>query len=219
MLEFAAQFGYLGIILFLILTGFGMPLPEELAVIAAGMMSAQGVLNVYLAFAACMAGALVGDCVMYFMGYHFGHNLVREHPRFAHLLHADRQAQIEWMIRRHGLKVFLLARFLVGIRGPVYLAAGTLRVPFRLFLIADAICATLVVGLFFALSYVFADEILGWFDVIRRAEGALTVLAAVAALLAVAWYWRKHRRSSSPPASSPADEQAASAVDEHEHAA
>src|SRR5262245_16433896 len=121
---------YLGIILILVLTGSGLPIPEEVPIIAAGVASSLGKLDPRWAFAACLIGAILGDSVLYGIGYTFGRSLITRHPRFAHLLHAEREAKIEQMIRRHGLKVFFLSRFMVGIRAPVYLAAGTLRMPF-----------------------------------------------------------------------------------------
>ena len=124
---------YLGIIVVLILTGSGLPIPEEIPIVAAGIASSVGTLNPWGAFVCCLIGALAGDSVIYVIGYHFGHSLVTRHPRFAHLLHAEREAKIEEMIRRHGLKVFFLSRFMVGIRAPVYLTAGILRMSFRRF--------------------------------------------------------------------------------------
>lgn len=194
MVELASQYGYVGIIAFLILTGCGLPLPEELAIIAAGIMASQGLLDVWLAFAACMFGAIVGDSMVYFTGYYFGHNLMRLHPRLARLLHASRERKVEQLIARHGLKIFFVARFLVGIRSPIYLAAGTLRVPFRRFLAVDAVCATVVVAVFYSLSYVFADHILAWFQVIRKAEAAATVTVVVLALAVGGFLLWRHVR-------------------------
>lgn len=179
----------------IVLTGMGLPLPEEVFVIGAGIDAGAGTLEPWLALVTCLVGAVLGDCAMYAIGYHFGHGLVREHPWFAKLLHPRRERQMEAMIRKHGLKVFLTARFLVGVRSPVYVAAGVLRVSFRQFLLFDVLCASLVVSLFFGLSYGFADHIMGLWDEIREAEKALTAII-VAAIAAVAFYfyWRHRQR-------------------------
>jgi membrane protein DedA with SNARE-associated domain len=183
---------YLGIIVVLILTGSGLPLPEEVPIIAAGMASSVGTLEAGWAFLSCLVGALLGDAVLYAIGYHFGRSLVTRHPRFAHLLHAEHEAKIEEMVRRHGLKVFFLARFMVGIRAPVYLTAGVLRMSFRRFLAIDAFCATSVVGLFFGLSYAYGEHVAHW---VRESEIGLTVVVALAAAGVLGVYlWRRHRR-------------------------
>lgn len=178
---------YLGIFAFLVLTGCGFPLPEEVAIVIAGVASAQGHLAWEWAFAACLAGALVGDCVMYAIGYYGGRTLLYAHPRFAKLLGAQREARFEAAIQRHAFKVMLLSRFLVGIRGPVYLAAGIVRLPFRIYVLSDLVCATLVVGFFFGLSYAFGEVVAGW---IRHAEVWITivVLLGVAAVVGYVYY-------------------------------
>lgn len=187
------SWGYLGIMLFLVLTGCGLPIPEEVPIILAGVLSAQGDLDPRWAFAACLIGALVGDSIMYFIGYHFGHGLFVQHPRFAKFLHANREAYFEDAIQRHGFKVMLLARFMVGIRGPVYLAAGVIRMPFQRFLWWDSICATLVVGAFFSLSFAYGDEIA---TLARDAEVALTlVVLAVCVIVGLWWLSRRTLRS------------------------
>lgn len=173
---------YLGFFALMVLTGCGLPVPEEVFIIGAGVLSANGNLRPELAFAACLLGALVGDAAMYGLGYRFGHNLIRVHPVFAKVVGAEREEYFERAVLRHGFKVLLLARFMVGVRGPVYLAAGVVRIPFLKFLVWDLICATLVVGAFFALAYSFGDEIA---QLLKDAEIMLTVLAlCLAAVIA-----------------------------------
>lgn len=193
---------YLGIIVILVLTGCGLPLPEEVPIVAAGIASSVGKLNPWWAFFSCLLGALGGDAVLYAIGYHFGHSLITRHPRFAHLLHAEREAGIEQMIRRHEVKVFFLSRFMVGVRAPVFLAAGVLRIPFYRFLIIDAFCATTVVGLIFGLSYAYGDRLT---SLIRQSEIWLTVTVALVVCAAVCFYFWKRRRRNGAATPQPQD--------------
>ena len=130
--------------------------------------------------------------MLYAIGYHFGHSLVYPASAVRPLLHAEREAKIEQMIRKHEVKVLFLSRFMVGVRAPVYLAAGILRIPFLRFLLIDAVCATAVVGLFFGLSYAYGERLT---RLIRQSEIGLTVVIAVAvvAVLGV-WFWKRRRR-------------------------
>lgn len=185
---------YAGIVLLLVLTGAGLPIPEELPVLAAGVLSRLGTLHWGAAYLACLVGALAGDCVMYGIGRYFGRSLLRERHWFAPFLSPEREAQIEENIKRHGLKVFFIARFLVGLRSPVFLAAGILRVPFRRFILTDLFCATVVVSFFFSLGYLFAKHIRDWLDRIRHAEYTLTGTAlAVIAVVGLYFYVRRRR--------------------------
>ena len=190
---------YLVITIVLILTGSGLPIPEEVPIIAAGVLSAppDGTLNPFAAVACCLFGALVGDCIMYWIGYHFGRGVLCEHRWWARCVTPERETRIEEMFSRHGLKVFFVARFLVGLRTPVYLTAGILRVSFKRFLLIDLICATAVVGSFFSLTYYFGPNIARW---IRRAEVGLTIGVVLAVACVAFLLWRRYRRRKSPAA-------------------
>jgi membrane protein DedA with SNARE-associated domain len=185
---------YLAIVLLLVLTGVGLPVPEEIVIVAAGVLSSPTVsrLDPRLAASACLAGVLAGDCVMYWLGRVLGRTYLRQHRWFAWIAHGNREERMEEIIQQHGLKVFLIARFLVGIRAPLYLAMGILRVDFRRFLLCDGACGAVVVGVFFVLSYFCG----GWIgDLIRNSQWAATVIILVAAGAAAAYYviWRRCR--------------------------
>ncbi len=172
MLEGLVYYGYAGIILYMILTGCGLPIPEEVAIIAGGALAANGKLHWELTLGSLLIGALVGDCVMYFIGYHFGRRLLEENRVWKRLITPEREKKVEELLAQHGVKVLLGARFLVGLRGPMYITAGILKVPFRRFLLADLFCATLVVSLFFGLTYFYGKEII---RIIHEGEGWLTI--------------------------------------------
>ena len=188
---FVNQGSYLGIFVFMVLTGAGLPLPEEVAIVGAGILCSHGTLNPGFAFAALLAGGLVGDCLMYYIGHHFGRAVIREHRWWAHFMTPEREAQVEVMLHNHGLKVLFIARFLVGLRSPVYISAGILRLPFRRFLLFDLLCATTAIGVFFGLSYYFGQWITDW---IVKVERGLAVGAVLAVAILAVYYWRRHRR-------------------------
>ncbi|HWB11308.1 MAG TPA: DedA family protein [Pirellulales bacterium] len=187
-------FLYVGFGIPIVLTGMGLPVPEEVFIIAAGLASHNGVLEPWAALLTCVIAAILGDCSMYAIGYHFGHGLVRDHRWFAWLLNPRAERKMEQKIREHGLKALFITRFLVGVRSPVYVAAGVLRIPFRYFIAWDVIAASVVVSVFFGLSYLFAEQINNLWARIRDAEIALTV-GIVAGLVAVgAYFYARHRR-------------------------
>jgi membrane protein DedA with SNARE-associated domain len=187
---FFLSYGYPIIFLVLVLTGSGLPLPEEVPIIAAGVLSAHGQLNPWVAFVICWLGAVLGDCIMYYLGYHFGRGVFQKHPWWVRFVTPEREAQIEQKFRQHGLKVFFIARFLVFFRSPLFLTAGILRVSFRRFVAFDAACATAVVGVFFGLSYWFGRELAEW---LRQAEFWLTIGVAVSLIgLGILW-WRRRQ--------------------------
>ena len=184
---------YFGIALALTLTGCGLPIPEEVFIIIAGVASsgADSTLDPWFALLACVVGAIAGDSVVYGLGRFLGHKFFHKHPIFARILHEDREAQMEEKLRRHGLKVLFVARFLVGVRAPIYLAAGVMRVPFRRFLLFDAFCATAVVSFFFVLSFFFGQTV---GEIITTYRVPFTI-AVVVIVLGAAAIWALRRRA------------------------
>jgi membrane protein DedA with SNARE-associated domain len=203
MSDLSTHISYLGVFVTLVLTGTGLPIPEEVPVLLAGAAAHYGELNPWLAFVTCVVGAVCGDCVMYFIGHHWGYGFFRDHPFFARLWHVERFNQVQHMFHRHGLKVLVFARFLVGIRGPVYLASGILRVPFRRFILVDSLSATSVVGVFFSLSYFYARHMEQAWKWIREGQLTLTVIVVLGVAAVIIYYWRRHRKHL---AASPASE-------------
>jgi membrane protein DedA with SNARE-associated domain len=195
MFGFGLEISYLGIIVLLILSSFGLPVPEEIPIVAAGAASAYDQLSPWWAYACCLGGAIAGDCIVYLIGYRLGVSWLRNHPLMARVLHADREAQAEQMFRRHGMKVLFFGRFLVGIRGTMYLAAGILKIPFRRFFVIDCISATVVTALFFSLSYMYAPQVERLWKWIREGEITFTgIVLTLVAIIALYYFWRRHRR-------------------------
>lgn len=196
---------YLTIIVVLVLSGMGLPVPEEVPIIAAGVFSGHGQLNPWLALAACIIGALLGDTASYWIGYFFGRGILQKRRWWSHCVTPEREAKIERMIREHGFKVFFVARFLIGFRSTIYLTAGILRMSFLRFILIDAACAAVIIAVFFGLSYWFGDRVAAW---IRGAEWAVTTVVVVTALVvgAVIWYRRRLMQVvEGPPPESPAN--------------
>jgi membrane protein DedA with SNARE-associated domain len=189
-------YGYLGIILYMVLTGCGFPMPEEVAIIAGGALAANGQLHWGLTLGSLLIGAQLGDCVMYYIGYHFGRRLLEQNRFWNRLITPEREKKVEELLKKHGIKVLLGARFLVGLRGPMYITAGILKVPFRWFVLADLFCATLVVTIFFALSYFYGAQVV---KAIHQGEGWLTIAVVTAAIIAggigLWWYLRRKKIS------------------------
>ncbi len=179
---------YFGFFVFIAATGCGMPIPEEAAIVVAGVLSSQGSLHHRLALAACLAGAIVGDSFMYAIGYRWGHRIFTSHPRFAKLLADENQEQFQKAIESHSLKVMMLCSIPGRYPCAVYVMTGVVRMPYRRFLVYDLISATLVVGVVFWLAYMFGENVREW---VRHAEFYAT-LAVLAVLFVVGgiFYYR-----------------------------
>jgi membrane protein DedA with SNARE-associated domain len=113
--------------------------PGETVVITAGVLSANGDLNIELVLAAGALGGLIGDNVSYGLGATLGRRADR---RFFTSERARRRS--DWARRQlaeRGPLIIVVARFIPGGRTATTFSAGTLEMPWRRFIAADAAAA------------------------------------------------------------------------------
>lgn len=156
--ELIGKYGYVGIALILILGGLGLPIPEEVPIIIAAVLSRNGQMTIIPAFASCMAGVLLGDLVVYLLGFFYGEKVLKL-PLTRRLLTRQREAQIKGYFHRHGFKILVSGRFVPGFRTAAYLTAGILKLPALKLLVTDLVAASLSTTLMFGLGYLFAYQI------------------------------------------------------------
>jgi membrane protein DedA with SNARE-associated domain len=120
----------------------GIPLPGEVILVSAALLSARQELDVspvWVAVAACV-GAIVGDSIGYLAGRHWGDRMFtvlgRRFPRKAG---PDQLAYAEHVFTRYGVWAVFFGRFVALLRifaGPL---AGALKMPYPRFLCANAL--------------------------------------------------------------------------------
>ena len=192
--EFVDNFTYIGVFGALLLGSLGVPIPEEMPIIAAAVLSHEGIVVWWLALPVCLLGVLSGDMVLYWVGRHWGEQVLNW--RMVRLvLTPAREQWLKVAYRRHALKTVVTARHVMGLRAAAFLTAGIARVSFWKFVVADAGAAILGVPLVFGLANFFTDQIKAIVADVHRAERwlGLAVLLALAAILAVG-VWRWNRR-------------------------
>lgn len=142
----------------------GAFIPAALPLFAIGALVALGTLELWPALLIAAAGALVGDCFSFWLGWRYGERLFN--ARFFQK-HPDLVGNGRRFFQKHGPYSVLLARFLGPLRAvtPSLAAASGMR--FWLFLVTDAIgalawaCAFIVPGVVFGASLGLAAEVAG----------------------------------------------------------
>lgn len=135
----ASGWAYGIVVLFCLLDAFFPVVPSETAVITAGVVAAAGDLSLGLTVAAATAGAFVGDNVSYLIGRRFGNTIV---DRFFTGEKAQRRlGRAQRQLRRRGVQLILVGRFVPGGRTAVTISAGLLEFPWARFLAPDAAAA------------------------------------------------------------------------------
>lgn len=116
-------------------------IPSETIVITASVLAAQGELLIWLIVPAVALGAFLGDNLCYLLGRRIGD------PIADRLFDGEQgQARLSWAeeaLRRRGAILIGVGRFIPGGRTATTFAAGTLEMPYRQFVVADAFAATI----------------------------------------------------------------------------
>jgi membrane protein DedA with SNARE-associated domain len=190
-----AENGYVAVFIALMICGAGLPLPEDITLVAGGVIAGLGYANVHAMFALAMFGVLLGDTAIFMLGHHYGARILQW--RFvARVLTPDRYARVQEKFDRYGNRMLFFARFLPGMRTTVYLTAGTThRVSFLRFLLIDTLAALISVPFWVYLGFFGADNhewLVKW---MHRGQSSLWVLVGVLVLVVLVSWWRHRRRA------------------------
>lgn len=185
------------------LESMGVPLPGEVTLITAAMLSATTALSVqplWLA-AAGATGAIVGDSIGYAVGHRYGRRLLATlQRRFPTHCSPELLAYAEHVMTRRGVWAVFFGRFVALLRvfaGPL---SGVLRMPYHRFLPANALGAlTWAFGMIYTTYYLGAVAQTALKDVAWVGLGLVAAIAVVVSVFlrrrvadAVAAYARTH---------------------------
>ncbi len=177
------HFTYLGLFVVLMLCGLGLPIPEDVALLAGGYMVHRGVTRYPITLAVALLGVVAGDNSLFFVGRRFGTGFVR----YFGIGRPGRQVQIERIqkfMQRHGHRAIFYARFLAGLRALIYLSAGSFGVRPGVFLVYDVLGALISVPIVVTLGYVFGKQL----EMIVRYLGGFERLIVVVLILSALLY-------------------------------
>jgi membrane protein DedA with SNARE-associated domain len=196
--ELIGRFHYMAPFTILLLCGLGLPLPEEVALVGAGILLYQEKVEFTTITAVCSAAILLGDSIPYWLGRNWGIAALRS-PVISKVLHPERFATLERRFTAHGNWVVFSCRFMPGLRIPAYFVAGTLRMGFARFLLLDVLGVAISVPTSIWLGRIFGGSI---DDLKKKTKDLHLILAFAVFALAVVFIWRawRRKRDASPPA-------------------
>jgi len=177
------HFTYAGLFVVLLLCGLGLPLPEDVALLAGGFLVHRGVTHYPMTLAVSLVGVVAGDNSLFFLGRRFGTELVR----YLGINRPGRQIQIGRIrdfMNRHGHRAIFYARFLAGLRALIYLSAGSFGVTPLRFLMYDLLGAVISVPIVVSIGYLFGGQL----EVAIRYVGGFERLIWVVVVLSLAVY-------------------------------
>src|SRR5262245_48087654 len=108
----------------LVAAGLGLPIPEEIPTIGAGIWAASQAEEMgwwrWLILPVCFLGVLISDVMLYGIGRFWGPHL-RERRWAKRLLPPATWEKTERNFQRYGVKILLMVRWLPAIRSPMFI--------------------------------------------------------------------------------------------------
>lgn len=182
------EYGIFAVFAALLLAPFGLPIPEDISLLAAGVLVHHKLTSLPLALALGYLGVVIGDVFVWFIG-----NRVGLHPRgvLSRRIGPRQIRRIRKFYLRFGHWTVVICRNIPGMRFPAFFFAGATQMPLRRFLLLDGIAAVVTVLLYVGLGFAFGDEISSLVLTLNRFRTAALVAASVVILWLILSMFRK----------------------------
>jgi membrane protein DedA with SNARE-associated domain len=198
LIDYYGPIPYLAIFVILLLCGLGVPVPEDITLIAGGILAYYGVCDVWVMIGVGLLGVLIGDSLVFWLGHRFGRRLLKKWP-FRMFIDETKIQSIRGKLHHHGGKLLFTARFMPGLRSTVFFASGLLHFPYRKLIVYDGAAALISVPAIVYSVYYFGDFLEYVIRLIKRVEGGIAIVIALAVGLVILKLWLKHKKKVSHP--------------------
>ena len=138
------------IVVFMLMSGFGLPIPEEVVLVSSGLIAYAGsrpdlyppptpdaaVVNPYTLAAVCFMAVLFSDLLVFTLGRVFGQRIARS-DRFGKYVDPRKNPKLGNLRRKYGVWACGVFRFTPVVRFPGHMSCGIMRIPYWKFASID----------------------------------------------------------------------------------
>ncbi len=153
-LTIAQQLGYWGIVALMFLESSFFPFPSEIVMIPAGILAAQGRMNMWIAIAMGIAGSWLGALFNYYLALWLGRPFIRKYGKYV-FLPPEKFEKVESFFLKHGEISTFTGRLIPVIRQYISFPAGLARMNIVLFLLFTGLGAGLWVSILVLVGFEF----------------------------------------------------------------
>jgi len=181
------------VILFMIASSFGFPIPEELVLVSAGLVAymahdtvnfpppypgATGV-NTYILAFVCFGAVFLSDLLVFFIGKFFGAKFIKT-EFFKKRVHGAAFDKVNLWFAKYGSLACGIFRFTPGLRLPGHMSCGFLGIPIWKFVLIDGFAALISVPTQIILVATYGSIVLDNMKTVKLAFLAILLIAVTA---------------------------------------
>lgn len=172
----------------------GLPWPEEIPLLTAGIAAAMGVLPLPWAIAVGFFACFTADLGVFWFGRRVG-NRLHSYPRLRRILRGRYLLRARHLYKRGRIKMFV-ARLIPGLKTPFLFTAGAVGMPPVRFIVFDLVVLALLVPSMVLLAFGSGRSLAQLGPLVHRAAiwVALGALLVIGVTLFASWKIRKNRR-------------------------
>jgi len=137
--------------------GLGVPIPEDITLLAAGILAALGKISLAGAIIAGFVGVMIGDTFLFLLGRKLGRR-VFSLPGFRVVFTESRIKMAEDKILNNSKFICFTARFIPGLRAPIFLTSGIMGVRPIIFFGLDGFAALISVPFWVVVGWWFGKN-------------------------------------------------------------
>lgn len=193
LLHFSDLQAYAAIFGILLACGLGVPIPEDITLIAAGYLAHLGNISFWTTLLVCFLGVLIGDTIVFYLGAHYGRKILKVWF-FRKMIPEERLDVVRQRLRKYGNKLIFAARFMPGLRAAIFFTSGTLHLPFRVFIFYDGLAALLSVPLLVWFAYHYGHILDQVLKVVRKVEHGIFYCIILLVLVIIVKWYLSHRK-------------------------
>ena len=181
--------GYIGIFIMMFLESSFFPFPSEVAMIPAGVLAAQGKMNLFLAIMIGIFGSLAGALFNYFLAVKFGRGFLVKYGKYF-FIKEETISKTEKFFQEHGAISTFSGRLIPAVRQYISFPAGLAKMDLKTFSFYTTLGAgtwvtiLALIGYFFGANEALAKE--------YTKEITIGIIAALAIL--IFWYIRRQKK-------------------------
>lgn len=191
---------YLAIFSLMLASGFGLPFPEEITLVSAGLVCYFGSrpdlypppydgavpVNAYVTAGVAFFSVIFSDCLVFFLGRRFGGRFLRS--RYTARFRARMDDVAKWT-KKYGMWAAGAFRFTPGLRFPGHFACGMMGLSTTKFVLVDALAAGVSVPTQVLLVAFYGEHILVYFKQFKIILAV--ILLVVGSYYLVRWLQRR----------------------------